>query len=520
LVSLRGNLKDRCVQAGIECVEWDSRKPQEWASIVLVTPESAVSEGFGNFINRQRAMGRLDRIVVDECHVVLDSIGGWRSRMLGLRALVKSETQLVYLTATMRPRDEGEFIRLMGLPPKEKCQWFRGRTTRGNVAYQVQLYNQDEEEEAIRTLVEAKKRQYPMPGQIIVYCDTVEKTVRLAKMMGCVCYHRQVGSRAEKSELVRQLTEGRQQVFTATNALGLGVDAPTIRVVIHVGVVRKLRDYAQESGRAGRDGLKSEAVLLRGVQYDSGGRMRERSWGRDVEEEMREFITTEGCMRVVLDREMDGRVDRVGCEEGEEKCGRCSEAFGAREAVVVGEDECEERGEEGEGGEEGEADEGGERVAFAREMAERRMIAYEEMKVQSEGILGVQGLEERLDVWKEGCQRCRAWDVGCEDHTVMDCTKGSAEEIRKGIEMCRELIQWERFSCCFLCGVPQAICEGFEANIDGGWRRRRGGFCQLEGVLVASVISIWAKRDKEFKLWVKRRMADEGIKWVGKLEFK
>jgi len=72
LVSLRGDLKDQCVKAGIECVEWESRKPHEWASVVLVTPESAVSDSFGNFMNRQRAMGRLDRIIIDECHVVLD----------------------------------------------------------------------------------------------------------------------------------------------------------------------------------------------------------------------------------------------------------------------------------------------------------------------------------------------------------------------------------------------------------------------------------------------------------------
>jgi len=52
LISLRDNLKDRCDKAGIECVKWDSRKPHEWALVVLVTPESAVSEGFGDFINR------------------------------------------------------------------------------------------------------------------------------------------------------------------------------------------------------------------------------------------------------------------------------------------------------------------------------------------------------------------------------------------------------------------------------------------------------------------------------------
>ena len=118
LVSLRSDIKDRCDQLGIECVEWNSRRPHEWASVVLVTPESAVGESFGHFLNRQRTMGRLDRVVIDECHVVLDSGagGGWRSPMLALRGLVKAETQLVYLTATLRPADTAEFGRLVGLP--------------------------------------------------------------------------------------------------------------------------------------------------------------------------------------------------------------------------------------------------------------------------------------------------------------------------------------------------------------------------------------------------------------------
>jgi hypothetical protein len=41
--------------------------------------------------------------------------------MLGLRDLVRVEAQLVYLTATMRPSKEGQFLRLIGLPPKERC---------------------------------------------------------------------------------------------------------------------------------------------------------------------------------------------------------------------------------------------------------------------------------------------------------------------------------------------------------------------------------------------------------------
>ena len=252
----------------------------------------------------------------------------------------------------------------------------------------------------VRRLVEAKKQQYPMPGQIIVYCDTVAKTVRFAEVLGCVCYHQQVGSRGKKAELVRQLTEGRQQTFTATNALGLGIDAPTIRVVIHVGRLRKVRDYAQESGRAGRDGLKSEAIIVRGVRYDQRGRMREGGWGRGVEEDMQEFITTQGCRRVVLDREMDGREDRVGCEEEEEQCDGCR-----RDSVGLDIDRTADADKEADDGieEAGQVMEDDEREEFEREVEARRAASVRERGLQLIELGEVQELEARLEEWKEGC---------------------------------------------------------------------------------------------------------------------
>ena len=368
-------------------------------------------------------------------------------------------------------------------------------------------------------LVEEKKQQYPMPGQIIVYCDTVKKTKRLAAVLGCVCYHREAGSRAEKGEMVRQLTEGRQQVFTATNALGLGVDAPTIRVVIHVGVVRRLRDYGQESGRAGRDGLKSEAILLRGVRYDRAGNVfNPKDLGEDVEEDMQEFITTEGCRRVVLDRAMNGRFDRIGCEEGEERCDQCQ----AKEAASMGEREEEEEEEEEEGmsmageaaGDEGEL----EMIEFEQEMGRRRGMAFREMELQSAEMLEISALEERLEEWKEGCQGCRA--AGREGvkrlgHSIWDCCGERADTIREEVGRLKRAIRWEKFSCCFRCGIPQGLCNSFEANPDnGGWRRVRGGNCQFADVLVESVVSNWVMRASEFRGCVEGQMRDSGVEWV------
>jgi superfamily II DNA helicase RecQ len=59
----------------------------------------------------------------------------------------------------------------------------------------------------------------------------------MAGELGGVCYYCKVGSVEDKKEIVRQLTSGQQQVFIATNVLGLEVDAPTIRAVVYIGTV-------------------------------------------------------------------------------------------------------------------------------------------------------------------------------------------------------------------------------------------------------------------------------------------
>ncbi|KAG2000694.1 hypothetical protein GB937_010931, partial [Aspergillus fischeri] len=74
----------RCQELGISCVPWESRRPPDAASIVLVMPESAVSPDFQTFLNWLRWTRRLDRIVIDECHVVLNNQHDFRPQMAQL----------------------------------------------------------------------------------------------------------------------------------------------------------------------------------------------------------------------------------------------------------------------------------------------------------------------------------------------------------------------------------------------------------------------------------------------------
>ena len=337
LNSLRDDMKRRCDEAGIESVEWTARRPPFSAKIVFVTPESAVTKAFGRFIETRKAAGGLDRIVIDECHMIMDASHKWRPKMLELVEMMDRRVQVIFLTATMRPKDEEEFFGLMGLKESEVMK-LREKTARENIVYQVMEYNKKEEIEEVKGLVDRKLEEY-QSGKIIIYCESIDKVGDIADVVRGQIYNAQMGNEEMKKKVLERMRQGDERVWVATNALGVGIDIPNIRVVIHVGVKRKVRDYVQESGRGGRDGQRSEGIIMRSVQRFGNQTIGiGEGW---VEEEMKELVKGEVCRRKVIDREMDGRGDRWGCEIGEERCDVCQGRArgGKRRRMVVNNDE-------------------------------------------------------------------------------------------------------------------------------------------------------------------------------------
>jgi superfamily II DNA helicase RecQ len=117
LVSLQNDLAGRCQKDRIPYTVWDSRKAKTQAhsptQIVIVTPEAAVGATFSTFLNRLQGMYQLDWIVVDKCHTVLESTVKFWPRLRELGRLVKWRVQMVYLTATLPPSDEAEFMEII-----------------------------------------------------------------------------------------------------------------------------------------------------------------------------------------------------------------------------------------------------------------------------------------------------------------------------------------------------------------------------------------------------------------------
>ena len=134
-IALCQDLRRRCEEIGIDCREWNRRRPPDDARIVLVTPEGARSEEFIRFMNRIRGQERLDRIVIDECYVVLNEQEDFRPRLQELGDLNRAQVPMVMLTATLPPADD-RFMKRMWMQSGD-VQIFRATTTRRNIEYRT-----------------------------------------------------------------------------------------------------------------------------------------------------------------------------------------------------------------------------------------------------------------------------------------------------------------------------------------------------------------------------------------------
>ncbi|KAL8991046.1 MAG: hypothetical protein Q9169_007961 [Polycauliona sp. 2 TL-2023] len=518
LIALRQDLHRRCQEMGIDCREWNRRSPPDDARIVLVTPESVRSEDFIRFMNRIRGQERLDRIVIDECHVVLNDQQDFRPRLQELGELNRAQVPMVMLTATLPPVEETRFMKRMWIQPSD-VQMFRATTTRKNIQYEtfsIRSRTTGDQESELLQMIQGAQASLASHEKLVVYSGRIEDCKSLAEFIGCEAYFHDAEDK--KGMFHRFATEERCNTVVATSAFGTGIDVAHIRWVIHVSEPRTLFDYGQESGRAGRDGQMSRAVIVRGRMK---GQSHEKSH-MDAQRQLVERYLDARCKRVVLDEYLDGRVDREGCEAGEEMCEGCSvgtenEEEGRRliEEISAGRSHTPSPMEPPEVGHPSPRAPGVVPISTGASIVARHQ---EEVREAQEKV---HKMRELLDCVRERCAYCfiTAQRNGS-DHYMYHCKMEGCRTIRmecngwkKRLRGRKELAQ---YGGCHYCFLPQAWCNR--------WREKSGAgnagmyelvknekVCQYQDVVI-EILAVLIHLQKGFKQQMQGRMP-AGMEW-------
>lgn len=503
LVALRADMLQRLDQLHIAYLEWAPGERSE-APLVVVSAEAAGKPDFRKYATGLQEQQKLDRIVVDECHLTVTA-ASYRPSLVDLTTIRGIRTQFVYLTATLPPSMLAEFEERNYL---HRPTIIRASSNRPNIRYAVEVARSQR-----RTLLEQAadraRAEWERSGRfdhscdkIILYVRAVADAEALAGLLGCESYTAQSGAFEERKAILDRWTRDPLRPYVvATSALAEGFDDPHVRFVVNVGEPESLVVFAQESGRAGRDGQKAYSLVLLPAGWKPSGFERpsldDNVSARDDgslaklrdRRAVHEYLRGNQCHRTTLTERLDAVHHRRWCMMEDVACAVCGRSHEEVVPPQVGEEQ-------------------GSRYTGLEMIRKDRLRAQTELSQYQRGLVNMKG----------NCPLCRGlgerWDhhfATC--HRRHQVFRARDDAARRHKELGTKWIQ--PYTACFRCFQPQVICKRADPERAGERQRE----CEHRDIVLPLCLGIFHSVDGQ--VWVKeqfgRQFTDLGkyVDWLG-----
>ncbi|PCJ26112.1 MAG: DNA helicase RecQ [Rickettsiales bacterium] len=227
--------------------------------LLYIAPERLLSEEFMGIIKD----AKIALFAIDEAHCVSQWGHDFRPHYTQLEILAEKFPSVprIALTATADAPTRHDIIERLRLT---NCRSFVAGFDRPNISYSITPKNNPKKQ--LLDFINGRRRE----NSGIIYCLSRKMCEEVAKFLvdngyDALVYHAgmQSNQRAQNQD---RFLKGEGVIMVATIAFGMGIDKPDVRFVVHMNMPKNIECYYQETGRAGRDGLASDALMFYGMQ--------------------------------------------------------------------------------------------------------------------------------------------------------------------------------------------------------------------------------------------------------------